>query len=286
MKFVMDLTLILWNSLLASLAVALVCYLASFHRVILFVLVIALSLLASFQFVGASYRDPLETMGFIKLMFLLPLGLGSLLTFGFLSEDRQTKFLVWFTRYINIAVFANIFMMIFTPDGDTYRGHLSRFVCLIILVWLLQEMAKKQFQTTLLDAGFFIFRASPLSWVLCHASYRIALLSLPAFDSVHYLLLEPLSLCSMLALYRLHKKRHPLSYYFGFADTLVVTTLAVVSRYPLAPIFDRSGLHVASLSQDHLDMIFIPIQMAVIGIALRHILSNGFVDLHGFFRKT
>jgi len=275
----MDLSLLLWNSLVATLAVAVVCYFACFHRIILFAIVIALSLFAGFQFIGVFNRDPIETMGFIKLMFLLPLGLGSLLAFGFLSEERQKRSLVWFTRYINIAVFANIFIMIFTPDGDSYRGLLSRFVCLTILVWLLQEMAKQGFQTTRFDAGFFIFRSSPLSWIFCHACYRIALLSLPVFDSIHYLLLEPLSLFTMLALYRLHQKRHPLHYYFGFADTLAVTTLAVVSRYPIAPIFDNDGPLVASFSQAHLDMIFVPIQIVVIGFALWHILKNGFVWL-------
>lgn len=259
---------------MATLAVAVVCYLASFHQTILFAFVIALSLFASFQFVGASYRDPIETMGFIKLIFLLPLGLGSLLVFARLSEDRQRRYRVWFARYVNFAVAANIFIMIFTPDGDTWRGLISRFVCLTLLVWLLQEMAQKRFQTAHFDAGFFIFRSSPLNWVFCHACYRIALLSLPVFDSLHYLLLEPLSLLTMSVLYRLHQKRYPLHYYFGFADTLVVTTLAVVSRYPIVSPFELDGPHVASLSQVHLDIIFVPVQIAVIGFALRAILTN------------
>jgi hypothetical protein len=265
----MDLTPILWNSLMATLAVALACYLASFHRTILFALVIALTLLVSFQFSRAPYRDPIETMGFIKLMFLLPFGLGSLLLFACLSEVRQKRSQVWFARYVNFAVAANIFIMIFTPTGETWRGLISRIVCLTLLVWLLQEMARKRFQTTHFDAGFFIFRSSPLHWVLCHACYRLALLSLPVFDSLHYLLLEPLSLLTMSVLYRLHQKRYPLHYYFGFADTIVVTTLAVVSRYPIAPPFQLHDAYVVSLSQNQLDMIFVPVQIIVIGIALR-----------------
>jgi hypothetical protein len=270
----MELNLLLWNSLATTCAVAVVCYLASFHRTILLACVLFLSLIVNYQFWGAPQRDSIETMGFVKLMFLLPLGLGSLLTFASLSADRQKRSLVWFTRYINIAVAANIFIMVFTPDGGTYRGHLSRFVCLVLLIWLLQEMARKRFQTTLFDAGFFIFRSSPLGWILCHAAYRMALLSQPAFDSLHYLLLEPLSLLAMYALYRLHQKRHPLAYYFGFADTLVVTTLAVISRYPLMPGLDSARFRIEILLQEHGDLIFIPIQIAVFGLALRAIRRN------------
>lgn len=270
----MDLGLLLWNCLTATLAVGLVCYLASFYRAILLALVLGISLYACFQFWGASSRDPMETMGFVKLMFLLPLGLGSLLSFASLSKDRQRRSLPWMTCYINFAVAANIFIMIFTPDGGTWRGLLSRFVCLVLLVWLLQEMAKLRYQTTQFDVGFFIFRSSPLAWVFCHAFYRIALLSLPAFDSLRYLLLEPLSLLTMTALYHLHQKRYPLSHYFGFADTLVVSTLAVISRYPIPPAFEPSGFQVASLSQDNWDILFVPMQIAVVGFALRAIRYN------------
>ncbi len=261
---------------MAILAVAVVGYLASFHRSILFALVMALALFASFQFFGSSSRDPVQTMGFIKLLFLFPLGLGSLLAFAGLSEARQKRSLAWLTHYINIAVAANIFVMIFTPAGDSYRGLLSRFVCLALLVWLLQEMAKKRFQTTHFEAGFFIFRSSPLSWILCHACYRIALLSLPAFDSLHYLLLEPLSLLMMAVLYRLHQKRYPLAFYFGFADTIVVSSLAVISRYPIPPIFESNGPHLGSPTQEQLDILFVPLQVVVLVFALRAISSYGF----------
>lgn len=275
----MDLTLLLWNSLMATLAVAVVCYMASFHQSILFALVMALTLFASLQFFANSHNDRAETMGFIKLLFLLPLGLGSLLAFAGLSEDRQKRSLSWFTHYINIAVAANIFVMIFTPDGDTYRGLLSRFVCLALLVWLLQEMAKKRFQTTHFDAGIFIFRSSPLPWILCHACYRLALLTLPAFDSLNYLLLEPLSLLMMAVLYRLHQKRYPLAFYFGLADTIVVSTLAVISRYPIAPIVELKGPHIGSPTQDQLDLVFVPLQLLVLGFALRAISFHDFKTL-------
>lgn len=270
----MDLNLLLWNGFMAILAVAAVCCLASFQRAILLGIVILLTLITSFHYAMNPAPDSIETMGFIKLLFLLPLGLGSILIFSCLSEARQKKSLRWFTRYINLAVTSNIFIMIFTPDGGTLRGIASRLVCVLLLIWLVQEMAKVKFHTTHFDSGFFIFRSSPLPWVLCHASYRIALLSLPAFDSLSYLMLEPLSLGTMVALYHLHKKRQPVPYYFGFADTLVVTTLAVLSRYPIPSPFNDSGRLIPSPSQEHLDFLFLPIQMAVIGIALWSISSN------------
>jgi hypothetical protein len=270
----MDLTLLLWSSFTVILAVALVCILASFQRAILLGIVILLSLVTTLHYAMNPAPDSLETMGFIKLMFLLPLGLGSLLVFASLSQDRQRKSLRWFTPYINLAVTSNIFIMIFTPDGSSWRGIIGRVVCGVLLIWLVQEMAKVKFQTTHIDSGFFIFRSSPLPWVLCHASYRIAFLSLPAFDSLSYLLLEPLSLGTMVALYRLHKKRHPLPYYFGFADTLVVTTLAVLSRYPIPAPFPRSSVSIPNPSQTQLDILFVPIQIAVIGFALWAIWSH------------
>ncbi len=270
----MDLTLLLWNCLTVTLGVAMVCYLASMHRTLLLTLVIGLSLFAGIQFWTAPSQDSIETMGFIKLMFLLPLGLGSLLTFASLSQDRQARYRAFFTRYINFAVAANIFIMLFTPAGDTWRGLVSRCVCLVLLVWLFQEMARRRYQTTQFDAGFFIFHASPLPWILCHAFYRIALLSLPAFDSLRYLLLEPLSLMTMYALYCLHKKRYPLSHYFGFADTIVVSTLAVLSRYPIPPPFVPSGPTLASPDQNLLDLAGVPLQLAVIVFALRAIRNN------------
>ncbi|EMY62260.1 hypothetical protein [Leptospira terpstrae] len=270
----LDLTLLLWNSTVAIVAVFLACYLASFRQTILFMLVMAFMLLAGIQFVNKLQHDLIEIMGFIKLVLLLPLGLGAVLTFAILSEDKQKRYLLPMTRYINFAVIANIFVMVFAPDGDTYRGLLSRLVCIALLVWLLQEMAKVRFQTTQFERGFFIFRSSPLHWVYCHAAYRIALLSLPSFDSLQYLLLEPLSLFIMSVLYHVDKKKFPLHYYFGFADTIVVTTLTLLTRFPILSPLNLKGPYVISLSQNHLDLVFMPIQMIVIGFALRAIFKN------------
>ncbi|MBM9547424.1 hypothetical protein JWG40_10380 [Leptospira sp. 201903074] len=270
----MDLTLFLWNSTIAIIAVALVTYLASFRQTILLILVLAFVLLAGIQFISDPHHDSIEIMGFIKLMLLLPFGLGAVLAFASFSEDKQQRFLLRFSRYINFAVVANIFVMVFTPDGGTYRGFLSRFVCLALLVWLIQEMAKERFQTTQFDRGFFIFRSSPLQWIYSHAAYRIALLSLPTFDSIQYLLLEPLSLVVMAVLYHFHKKRFALCYYFGFADTIVVTTLTVVGRFPIRSPFELKGPYFKILTENQWDMVFVPIQLAVIILTLRAIYKN------------
>ncbi|WP_244310308.1 hypothetical protein [Leptospira noumeaensis] len=270
----LNLTLLIWNSSIAILVVAFVCYLASFRQTILLMLVMAFALLAGIQFIFDPHHNLIEILSFIKFMLLLPFGLGAVLIFASFSEDKQQRFLLWFSRYINFAVVANIFAMVFAPDGDTYRGYLSRVVCLVLLIWLFQEMAKERFQTTKFDRKFFIFRSSPLKWIYCHAAYRIALLSLPTFNSIQYLLLEPLSLLVMVVLHRLHKKRYPLHYYFGFADTIVVTTLTLLARYPILPPFEIKGYYITNLQKYQWDMIFLPIQLAVIGFAIRAIFKN------------
>ncbi|WP_244288400.1 hypothetical protein [Leptospira congkakensis] len=99
-----DLTLFVWNSTIAILVVTFVCCLASFRRTILLMIVLAITLLAGIQFVYNSHHDLIKIMSFIKLMLLLPLGLGALLSFSILSENKQRRFLLWFSRYINFAV--------------------------------------------------------------------------------------------------------------------------------------------------------------------------------------
>jgi hypothetical protein len=270
----MDVDLFLWNSLIAILAVTLFCVLARLQQTLLLIVVLALTLFSAINFFALSAPDSKDTMGFVKLMFLLPIGLGPLLTFGLLSPSIQQRYLREFTLYINFAVTANIVIMIFTPDGDTYRGLLSRLVCLALALCLVGEMAKVKFQTTFYDQGLFLFRSSPLAWIFIHAPYRLSLVSLPVFDTSHYLLLEPLSLLTMLTLYRLQDRRHPISYYFGFADTLAVSTLTMLSHFPIPPPFLVKGPSLGSPSQDLLDLILVPIQIVVLGMALWIVVVN------------
>ncbi|PJZ86527.1 hypothetical protein CH366_04440 [Leptospira harrisiae] len=275
-----DLTILLWNSIVVILAVSLACYLASYHQTILFITTTTISLIAAFQFIFLSHYDSIAIMGFSKLILLLPLGLGAVIGYVSLPESKQQKFLPWFNRYINFAVIGNIFVMIFSPDGGTYRGIVSRFACFFLLIWLLQEMGKVRFQTTQTDQRIFTFNSSPLSWIYCHAAYRIALLSLPTFDSSNYLLLEPMSIVVMIVLYHLNQKRYPLPYYFGFADTIVVTTLTVLIRYPISLPFDSKGPYVTNLTEHQWDMVFLPIQLIVIGFVLRAIYKNLLLSKH------
>lgn len=270
----MDLTFLLWNSLIAIFFVTLVCYLAKYYQTILFFTITALSLIVAIQYSLQSHKDLIAIMGFSKLILLLPLGLGAVIGFVSLPESKQQKFMPWFTHYINFAVLTNIFVMVFAPDGGTYRGIVIRFVCFFLLLWLFQEMAKVRFQTTQINQKIFTFNSSPLSWIYCHAAYRMALLSLPTFDSANYLLLEPLSLIVMVFLYHLNQKRYPLPYYFGLADTIVVTTLTVLIRYPILPPFESKGLYITNLTENQWDMIFLPVQLVVISISLRKIYRN------------
>lgn len=269
-----DINLLLWYNAVAFLFVMVTTYLVLFRQTILLTLVFTLTLFACLQSIGNLLTSPIKNLGFIKLMLLLPMGLGVILLYIRLQNQKQNKFQLWFSNYINFAVLLNIFAMVFTPDGGTYRGQLSRFVCLILLFWLLQEMGKKRFQTIHFDQGFFLFRSSPLQWIFCHAAYRITLLSLPTFESQKFLLLEPLSLIVMFTLYRFHKKRFALNQYFGFADTIAVTTVTVFSWYPILPPFETNGPYFKNLNQNQWDMILIPLQLMVIGFALLAIFKN------------
>lgn len=93
--------------------------------------------------------------------------------------------------------------MVFAPDDGTIRGHVSHILIMTLLIWLLQDITKVRLNTTLVDQFFFIFHSSPLRWFICHVFYLISLLSLLTFYSVQFILLEPLSLISMVVLYNL-----------------------------------------------------------------------------------
>ncbi|MCW7504573.1 hypothetical protein [Leptospira paudalimensis] len=280
LEFAVDLSLLLWNQTIAILFVSLVCYSSIYRQKLLLFIIITVSLLAGIQFSLQSHHDMVSIMGFTKMILLLPFGLGAVIGYVSLSESKQQKYLTWFTRYINFAVLGNIFVMIFSPDGGTYRGILSRFVCFFLLIWLLQEMSKVRFQTTKTNQRMFTFNSSPLSWIYCHAGYRFVLLSLPTFVSSNYLLLEPMSILVMVVLFHVNKKRYPLSYYFGLADTMVVTTLTVLMRYPFLPPFQLSGPYITNLSEKQWDMILIPVQLIVTGFVLRAIYRNRLQSKH------
>lgn len=214
----------------------------------------------------------LDWMGDIKLILLLPFGLGAVLGFGLLSQKKQEKHLLKFTWFINSAVIVNISVMMFVPAGETLRGIFGRLTCIILLLWLIQEMAKNKWKTVGFDNGVLIFNGVPLKWVSCHAIYRIGLISLPLFDTFHYVLFEPLSIGGTYLYYRLNSRRHPLSYYFGYSDTLVAATIAVCSKF-----YPEEGFHLSKRyfpTQIDLDMIFVPVQCGVFVFCLISVIDN------------
>jgi hypothetical protein len=141
-----------------------------------------------------------------------------------------------FTQYINIAVIGNILMMIFVDTGRFLRGITCRLVCIALVIWLFHEMQAKNWQTVEYDNGYFIFTASPLSWIACHAIYRTILITLPSFETRRYLLLECASISCMYLLWYLYhaststsptKTRH-VSEFFGMADTITIASLSLL----------------------------------------------------------
>ncbi|MFW7378443.1 MAG: hypothetical protein ACOH5I_06540 [Oligoflexus sp.] len=278
----MDNQFLLFNNCITLILVILASYLAAYQRRALLYLVIAATLAIMLRFSLKADISQLDWMEFVKLMFLVPFGLGTVIGFGLLPRKLQQVHISWFTVFINLAVLGNIFMMVFVPADETYRGLMSRVTCLLLLVWLMQEMAKVKWRTIVYDNGFFIFNSSLLAWVLCHACYRLALISLPSFASIHYLLMEPLSLGVMVFFYHMHGRKYPVNYYFGYADTLVVSTMAVVSQ-----LFDFTGRAISIpskyiLTQHELDLIFLPLQSIVLFIALGAIGVN---LLHSYREK-
>ncbi len=242
--------------------VGIVFYLAGFYRKVLFVLILVLSLLITIRFaLDHLAARSINWMGYLKQMLLLPLGLGAVIGYGLLTQTHQDRHLSNFTKFINVAVLTNILAMVLVPADGTIRGMTSRLTCLFLVCWLLQEIAQVKGKTVVYDKGFFIFSAVPLGWVFCHAVYRLGLMSLPTFDQFPHLFFEPLSLGGTYFLYRLHGRRHSVSHYFGFSDTLVAPALAVCSS------FFSTTQGGWGLSQRHLDWIFVPLHFIVIGVA-------------------
>ncbi|OQE85240.1 hypothetical protein PENNAL_c0024G10186 [Penicillium nalgiovense] len=160
-----------------------------------------------------------------KTMCLLPLGLGSVLTFLIADRSLQTRFLPAFTTYINFAVYANIGMMVGTPAGGTLRGMCSKITCVALFVWIVQKGHRVGWKTVIVHDNLFVFTAVSKSWIFAHACYRFILLTLPCFGSGRrYRLLELYSLTLTFALSSTSKL--PFEYFFGMADTLVVPAIA------------------------------------------------------------
>mmetsp|Transcript_36914 Transcript_36914/g.60030 ORF Transcript_36914/g.60030 Transcript_36914/m.60030 type:complete len:277 (+) Transcript_36914:4119-4949(+) len=191
-------------------------------------------LCATFAIVANFVNGGSEFPMFIKTMAEVPLGLGSLALFGCLDKAAQKRFLPWFTWYVNLAVLGNIGMMVFVPLDGTLRGVVSKFSCGSLVIWLAQMMAAIRWRTVCFENGVFIFLASPLRWIMCHAVYRMVLVSSPSFASFKYVVTEPTSISVMYMYYYSNPQlRRPVNSFFGAADTLIVATVCTCSNLKL-----------------------------------------------------
>lgn len=161
----------------------------------------------------------------IKIICLLPLGLGSVLAFQVANRSFQTRYLPAFTAYVNFAVYGNIGMMVGTPAGGTLRGICSKITCVVLFIWIVQQGYRAGWKTIMLHDKLFVFTAVSKSWIFAHAIYRFVLLTLPCFGSGRrHRLLELYSLALTYALSS--SSNLPFEYCFGMADTLVVPAVA------------------------------------------------------------
>ncbi|KAJ7281866.1 hypothetical protein C8J57DRAFT_84545 [Mycena rebaudengoi] len=180
--------------------------------------------------------DKTSTIGeMIKIICLLPLGLGSVLGFLVANRSFQTRFLPAFTTYVNFAVYGNIGMMVGTPADGTLRGMCSKVTCIALFIWIVQQGHRARWKTIVRHDGLFVFTAVSKSWIFAHAIYRFILLTLPCFGSGRrHCLLELYSLTLTFALSS--TSNLPFEHCFGMADTLVVPAAAGWSA--IATIFN------------------------------------------------
>lgn len=202
-----------------------------------------------------------------KVLGTLTFGLGSVSAYAAAPQEFRVKHLSLFTKYINVAVIGNVAMMAFVPADGTIRGLVSPTVCLTLALWLCFEAHAKDWKTVEFDGTTFIYNASPLVWVLHHTCYRACLLTLPCFDSCKYLLLEPLSLGTMVTLSAMTNQ--PMERVFGYADTLTVASSAAVSA-----LYVYNYQASETPSEAFLDYIIIPVQAFVLISSWYHIIRR------------
>lgn len=240
-------------------------FFACFFPLLLLVVAAISVFVLTTQFLNSPQKFKFETWaGFLKALCEMPLGLGAVALFGQLSPFTQSQHLGWFTVYVNCAVIGNIAMMMFVPSGGTLRGQSSRLTCIMLLVWLVREMSAHNWQTVRYEHdSVFVFLSSPMAWCLCHAAYRVAMMSLPIFESLRYVSMEALSLASMMCLYwRFGDSQTPISNFFGYADTLTIASLAMVSKCA-----DTAGVKLSLRRtrelETRLDTLFVSVHMIV-----------------------
>jgi hypothetical protein len=211
--------------------------------------------------------DKTSTAGELtKIICELPLGLGSVLAFLVANRSFQSRFLPAFTVYVNLAVYGNIGMMVWTPADGTLRGMCSKVTCIALFIWIVQQGHRVRWKTIVLHDNLFIFNAVNKSWIFAHAIYRFILLTLPCFKfGRRYRLLELYSLTLTFILSSISNL--PFEYCFGMADTLVVPTItgwsAIATTFNLIP---RNAIDNDSLSNrigNHADVYLSAVSLAV-----------------------
>lgn len=199
-------------------------YLCALHTRALLLLAVSAASLAIVLYDTTSTRGQM-----IKVLAELPLGLGSVLLFLLAPTSFRRRHLPAFTAYVNFAVYGNIGMMVLTPAGSTLRGLASKAACLALFAWIVQQGRAIRWKTVRLHERFLVFTAVSRRWILAHAVYRAALLTLPTFGSGRrHRMLELWSLGMTTALAGADGGLK-WEQCFGMADTLVVPAEAAWS---------------------------------------------------------
>lgn len=271
----MNFTLFVVYSLLSLSLIIVVGYLVYAHHKILLGLTIIFTLAIVISFSVNSNFSLNEWMGLSKKIALIPLGLAVVYGFSLLNSSLREANIKLFSIIMNVSMLGNILMMMFIPPDGSYRNIVGKITCTLLVIWVLQEMKKRDWQTVKFEDGFFLFNASPLPWIFSHSLYRMILVSLPIFDSFKYVLLEPLSLSFMYIFYRAHQRKFAVYYYFGMAESVVVPTLAVTGWFLDLPVFNfLETSNFVLFSNFQLDLAFIPVQVLVCCFALYSISRN------------
>lgn len=217
-------------------------------------------------------QDDRDWGHFAKMTLLLPAGLGTLLSYRVWFD--YARYLGPFSMLINTAVLVNIAMMALLPNtSSALRGRLHRPTCLALVAWLWLEMSSVGFLTCEFSpSGLFVFNSSPMAWILLHACYRFVMITLPNFDSQRYLTLELYSLSTMCFLSWLDHGAHGPESYFGYADSIVVPSVAITSA--LFPMEHRPSPRVqALLASPRFDALCAAVQCLVLAVSLQHIVE-------------
>jgi Ca2+/Na+ antiporter len=229
------------------------------------------SMLLAFIFATTIFNTIyMEAMpGYIKFLAATVFGLGSLV----LGRNLQSKA---FTIYVNFAVLGNILMMVLVPAEGTLRAWPCKACCLLLSYWLYLQLKSANYSSVTYKANIFLYHCSNMPWIYSHAAYRFILMTLPRFQTRKYFMMEVYSLGLTRILHFLYgSKDEKPEWYFGIADTLVVSSLTITT-----PFYDF--VHGNSASKIPLSLPM-DISLAVFGSCLALIIG---LQIYRFPHKT